>query len=283
MPTSIQNHVYPKTVEEALAYLKQPATKVLAGGTAVSLSRDSSIETLVDLQGLNLSYIRDEGASFKIGAMTSAYDIYIHPDLPQCLRTSARKIGDPALLCAVTIGGNVAELFPWVDLAPMLFSLGASFTLYNPEKGTPETLNADEFFALASERNISVRRYLITEVDVPKPPTNSYGDFRILALTETEKGQLNFASYLEWGEDGVVTKARLVVSSATPHPTRLQEVEQLLVGKKLTSELINEVGKEPAKGLRIIPNYKSSVEYRQEILGVYLKRALHGCLDRMEK
>ncbi|MFX0092878.1 MAG: FAD binding domain-containing protein [Candidatus Hodarchaeota archaeon] len=272
MLTNLKNHFYPKSIDETLSFLKKPNSRLLAGGTALSLISSPSTENLIDLQNVGLSYIKEDAEYFKIGAMTSVYNIYKNETLTSSLRTAADKIGDVPLSHAVTIGGNLAILYPWVDLPPMLWALDASFILYDPEK---RIMSSDEFVKYSREKDLCSRGALITEIQVKKPPKNSFSEFQSLTLIENEKSQLNLASYFEWEDNGVISNARLVVSATTKFLTRLA-AEKLLIGKKITDELITECIKS-TKDVEMVPKYKSSKEYRQHILGVYLKRTLENC------
>jgi xanthine dehydrogenase iron-sulfur cluster and FAD-binding subunit A len=219
------------------------------------------LETLIDLKDMNLSYIKDDGDDFLIGAMTSAYDLFTHEALPESLKVASDKIGDIPLLHAVTIGGNLAILYHWVDLPPMLWALNAVITLYNPQENV---MSSDEFFEYAKERNVGTRGDLITEVLIPKPPQNSYSEFQSLTLIENEKCQLNLASYFEWTDNGTILTARLIVSGATSFPTRLM-LEETIEGKQIDESLISECVDAVLSDVDIIPNYKSSKDYRGEM------------------
>lgn len=275
---NLKNHFYPQSIEETLSLMQRPNSRLLAGGTALTLSRDQTTDTLIDLQDLNLSYIKEKEDRFIIGAMTSANDIYRHKGLPQSLRTGARRVGDTALLHAVTIGGNLARLYEWVDLPPVLWALDASVILYESER---RTLSADEFFEYSREKNIYRRKALITEVEVKKLPEYSYSEYQSLTLTKNEKAQLNLASFFAWDNNGLISEVRLVLGAATSFPIRLP-IEKAIVQNKLTDALINDCASRVAEGISLSNDYKSSIEYRRHILGVYLKRTLKKCQAMIE-
>lgn len=269
-------HVYPETVSEVIKYLENPKAKLLAGGTAMTLMANSEVETFVDLQKTNLSYIKEEDDRFLIGGTTSSYDIFRNENLPESFRIAADKIGDLALLHAVTIGGNFAILYKWVDLPPILWVLNASITVRGKEE---KTMNLDDFFPYSREKSIANRNELITEIQLPKSPANSYSEYQSLTVIENEKGQLNFASYFEWNDNKEITVARLVASAAFKGPKRL-ECEKFIVGNKINNELITKC-LETIEAEDLVKYYKSSKEYRAEILRVYIKRTMNNCLSKM--
>jgi len=262
--------------------LKNTNSRILAGGTGLTLINDSSIETLVDIQNLDLTYIKSDSKGYVIGAMTSSYDIAFHDELPQSLRTCARKIGDIPLLYAVTIGGNIAEIYPWSDLPSILWVLNASVKFFDPEKEEILEYSADEYFPLANTKNFSTRKALILEVMVPKPSSTSYSQFQKYTLTRIEKSQANLASNFHWNSDGTINDVRLCASALTNKPKRLDNIEKMIVNQKLTLELINNCVSQVKNEIKVVPSYKSSKEYRQHILEVYLKRTLTNCMNALK-
>jgi carbon-monoxide dehydrogenase medium subunit len=270
------SHVYPESVSEVMKYLENPNAKLLAGGTAMTLTSIKEVETFVDLQKTNLSYIKEEKNQFLIGGTTSAYDIFRYEKLPKSFREAADKIGDLALLHAITIGGNFAMLYKWVDLPPVLWALNASITIIGREE---KNMNLDDFFVYSKEKSVANRNELITEIQLPKPPANSYSEYQSLTLIENEKGQLNLASYFEWNEEKEITKARLVASAAFKRPRRLK-CEEFIVGNKIDDELIYKCTA-TIEADDLVKFYKSSKEYRAEILRVYIKRTMNNCLSKM--
>ena len=64
MLENLSNYLYPTTLEEALKNLKEPNSRPIAGGTALTLIKDSTTDTLVDLTGLILSYIKESEKKF---------------------------------------------------------------------------------------------------------------------------------------------------------------------------------------------------------------------------
>ncbi len=61
MLTNLKNHLYPNTIAEVIELLKNPNSRLLAGATGLSLE-NHKVETLIDLQNVNLSYKKDEAA-----------------------------------------------------------------------------------------------------------------------------------------------------------------------------------------------------------------------------
>ena len=275
---NIKYHVFPKTIDETITYLKDPNSQLLAGGSDLSLNINPNTETLIDIQNVPLKYINESDKGFAIGSMTTAYEIYKHDKLPQSLKNTAFKVSDTPLLHAVTIGGNLAKLYPWCDLPPILWALDATIKLYE-KSGEFKELLADDFFAYAKDHNVANRNSFITEIFVPKNVKNSFSQYQKFTLTEIDKGQVNMASFFRWDTNKKLTNARIVVSAITKSIQRLPGIEKILQGKKISDPIIEECVNAVEKEIEIVPNYKSSIEFRSEIVRTYLRRTLKACME----
>ncbi len=275
----LTNHLYPNTIEEVFEYLGEPNSKLLAGGTGLSLEKNLKLETLIDLQNVKLSYIKAEGDYFAIGAMTSAHEIYKYDALPDSLKYAAYSVGDTPIMHAVTIGGNLAKFYNWVDIPPMLWAMDASIVIYNPKE---TVMSSDEFFAYSRKNNVSARRELIAEIRVPKSVKNSFSEYQTFMTTENEKAQLSLASYFEWDDKGEIGKTHFVLSAAVGFPIRITAIEDKLNGSLLNDIEIDELITMALDDIKLVSSYKSTIEFRKHILGVYIKRTINGLKEKME-
>lgn len=275
---NIKNHFFPTSISETIKYLKDPNSQLLAGGSDLSLNVNVNTISLIDIQNLPLKYINKTDKGFEIGSLTTAYEIYNNKILPLSLREAAFKVSDVPLLHVVTIGGNLSKLYPWCDLPPILWALNASIKLYEND-GTLKDFNADEFFEYSRNQNVSNRNSLITEIIIPKQLKNSFSQYQKFGLTEIDKGQVNVASYFNWDDNGIVKEARIIVSAITKNIQRLKGIENIIIGKKINDQTIESCTSAIVKEVEIIPSYKSSVEFRAEILRTYLKRTLRACKE----
>lgn len=110
MPSVLAYH-RPSTIDEASDLLTGPDRWALGGGTVVvpeaRVSRPEGVE-LVDLQGLNLDAIEDDGDRLRIGAMARLADVAVHPSVPEVVRDAARRELPSALRNQATVGGTAA-------------------------------------------------------------------------------------------------------------------------------------------------------------------------------
>ena len=90
-------------------------------------------KTLVDLTGLvELSYVKKENGTFRIGAMTTVAEIFRSPIFDfryEAFREVARKFGGPSIVNVATVGGNICSASSSEDLLPLLLVLEAEVRL----------------------------------------------------------------------------------------------------------------------------------------------------------
>ena len=101
-----------------------------------------------------------------------------------------------------------------------------------------------------------------------------------LARTATDYGLATVAT--AFGLDGgAITAPRVAVGVATNRPVRLTEVEELLTGEA-PSEALFANAELIARGV-VKPrgDFRASPEYRKQLVGVLVKRALATTLERL--
>lgn len=113
-------HVDAKSIEEAVAALEGGSAEVVAGGTDLVGTRRFRIlrddpGVLVNIKNItpSLDYIKDEGGTLKIGALTRLEDIAQSSVVKSkwaALAEAAHRTASPHLREMGTIGGNICQL-----------------------------------------------------------------------------------------------------------------------------------------------------------------------------
>lgn len=124
------------------------------------------------------------------------------------------------------------------DTAPALMALGASATVASPSG--ERTVSLDDYFIGPREdvlrETILGPNEIMTGVHIPAWPAGTKGIF----LKYRERGAWDFAianlAMVLTLEDGVISKAGVVLSGVAPVPYRAREVEQAILGKPLNEE-----------------------------------------------
>lgn len=229
-------------------------TVPLAGGTHLLSLQDNSIEAVVDLRDLELSYIADDTRGLHIGAMTTLQQIADAPELRDGalgILSQAARVSAPSRLVrnSATIGGTLgAGIASQADLWTALVALdaevvvrSASQTQVNLGAGSyerPGLALAGVVFKGKQERHIPCRDFLlerranelIIEVLVPRPGMRCGTSFQRISRTTSDVAMLNAAALIELN-DGIYQRVRLVFGGANMEPVRLYALERRLEGQ----------------------------------------------------
>jgi carbon-monoxide dehydrogenase medium subunit len=133
---SPKSYLRPKTKEELSDQLKKlgDRAKIIAGGTGIYEIAHrgllQNVETLLDISGLNLSYVSVDGNSLKIGAATTMSVIANSKELVSrkefaAISDALDAIQPLQVKNVATIGGAICTALPFFDLPTALLSLKA--------------------------------------------------------------------------------------------------------------------------------------------------------------
>ena len=269
----------PATVEEALSLLASAGdreVKVLAGGQSlmpVLRLRMAAPELIVDLSRVrDLRGVRDEGEVLVLGAMTTHDDVTREPLVRQhalLLAEAARTVADPQIRHRGTFGGALAHADPAGDMPAAALALGAEMVIAGPSGR--RTVPAAEFFvdlfttALAEDE-------LLVEVRVPKHSGwgAHYEKFNVVA----QAWSIVAVAATVRVEGGLVQEAKVALANMGLVPVRADTVEQALVGREATAEVIREAAALAADGTSPMSDANADEEYRRHLATVLTGRAL---------
>lgn len=155
--SQINKYYRPQTVAEAIKYLNEPDTAVLAGGTQL-VPNHQDIEAVVDLQAVGLDTIEaNENGTLTLGAMVRLQDVLADGRVPQLIRDMAKREGPNTFRHVGTLGGVVA-------LADWESELYAALLLFEADV-TVQSVNGEKRFHLSERWNLSAGE-LVTAVTI---------------------------------------------------------------------------------------------------------------------
>ncbi|MDQ1697458.1 MAG: aerobic carbon-monoxide dehydrogenase medium subunit [Frankiaceae bacterium] len=264
--------------EAALAALSEHGdeAKLLAGGQSLlplMKLRLAVPAVVVDVsRAATLDYVRDNGASIAIGALTRhatvASDATLSRDLP-LLAHAARLVGDPQVRHRGTIGGSVAHADPSADLPTALLALGASYVVNGPSGA--RTVTADDFGTGFLETVLQPDE-MLTEVRVPKPQQG---------LDGSGWGYEKFTRRaIDWATVAVAAVRRadgtVAVALANMGPTvlRARGVEQAIAAGSGSVDAAAHADAETEPAADVT----ASADYRRHLARILTARALDRCL-----
>ncbi len=272
----------PSSIEEACSLLADKGRKhaILAGGTHIAGLEDPSIEVLVDLGGLHLSYIRKSPEGFSIGAMTPVQDVFKSAVLTgpagDVLRSAAGKIGSTLLRNAVTVGGNLTCVFPWSDLPPVFLALDASVLI---RRGPPKKTVLVKNLLEQNPRQFLDPNDIVVEIGIPNLPPATGTAFAKFAKTSNDYALITVASRLTLAE-GRISGARIALNGCVKRPQRRENAEQHLLGKAPSVALLREAARMALNEMEMTQDFRASLEYRQEVAEVLVRRCLEEALEK---
>ncbi len=306
------DYLKPKTLEEALSLLNQHGKKaaLIAGGTDVMVmmkQKAMSPGVLISLRAIpGLDRIQYDG-SLRIGAMVT-HRALEKSDLIRkefsALADAVDALGSIQIRNVATIGGNVCTAAPSADTATPLLVLGAQVKIKSLKE--EKTVSIEEFF-LGPGETILKKGEIVIEFIIPKPLPNTGSaywkhqrrlalDLPILgvsALLTLDKSTVScsdmlcttspISSILHTMEQDELTckDVKIALGVAAPVPVRATKAENLLRGKKISDELLEEVAETAAKEAQPRDTIRGEAWYRRDMIKVLVKRMAMKSIERV--
>lgn len=271
----------PGSVTEASQFvIRHPGAKLLAGGTDLVLSMERkkvAPSHLVDLSGIkNLSSISYQEGRLHLGSMTTIQELVdslvVKEKMP-VISTAASCLGCWQVRNRATLGGNLANAAPSAEMAPPLMALSAQVKI---EGATGHRLLSLEDFFTGPGQTAMQPGEIITEVIVPGIPAMARSAYLRHALRSSMDIALaNMAVYLLMDGDTAVD-VRVSLGAVAPTPLRARAAEAALEGKKLNQVNISAAAGAAVGECRPITDVRATGEYRREMIGVLVRRALNS-------
>jgi carbon-monoxide dehydrogenase medium subunit len=271
------------SVDDALAKLRAANgdAKILAGGHSlipVMKFRLSEPKMLVDISRIpELSGIRKKGDRIEIGAGTVHHEVATSAllrDACPVIADTAATIGDPQVRNRGTLGGSIAHADPSADYPAAILALDADIHLKGL-KGT-RVVKARDFFQGLFTVDLAADE-IIVAVQFAPVKAAAYAK---LYQRASHFAIVGVAAALEVS-NGVITSARIGVTGASSHATRLADVEDALTGKAPSEKTIATAVRTAGAALEDLnSDIHASKEYRRAMIPVFTERAVTAALAR---
>jgi aerobic carbon-monoxide dehydrogenase medium subunit len=282
--SKLKQFFYPETLEEARKILVDESVKtgIIAGGTSVSLARDSSLEALVDITRMKINSITEENGTFFVGAASTIHDLQVSKPVKSIgdgmVSYAASLIASRPLRNVITLGGNIAQLKNWSDMPVVLMTLDASVRVTGEDE---EIVSAWEFFKDHPQKLLKPGE-IVTEIIFPKPPKNAVCDYIKFAKTYGDYAIATVGTYLEFKE-GKCVEARIVVGAVHNLPQLLREVEEILEGHEITPTLIDKAAKAAREEVKTVSNLWGTAEYKKDVVENLVRTSLTNTFEKAGK
>jgi carbon-monoxide dehydrogenase medium subunit len=272
------------SLDDALAKLRaaKGEAKLIAGGhSLVPLMklRLSEPKTLIDIARIpGLSGINKHGDNIQIGAGTVHHAVATSALLQQAcpmVAEAAATIGDPQVRNRGTLGGSLAHADPSADYPAAMLAVDADIHIKSP-KGS-RVVKARDFFRGLFTVDLAADE-IIVGVEFKPVKAAAYAK---LPQRASHFAIVGVAAALEV-KNATIQSARIGVTGASSHATRLTDVEAALAGKPLSKASIEAAARLAGAKLEDVnSDIHASQEYRRAMIPVFTERALNGALARM--
>lgn len=274
----------PTSLADAIALLGELGDigKIIAGGQSLVPAMNFRLarpEILIDINAIpELQGVTDAGDRLEIGAVTrhAAFHTSVC-DGPtgDILAKVVRNIAHYPIRQRGTFGGSLSHADPASEWCLLAMTFAAEMEIHGQEG--VRRIPAHEFFKGTFVTALGTRE-ILARIYLPKLASDwgvgfyefsrRKGDFALsmaVAALKCDNGQIN--------------GAHLGVGAVAAHGTRLEALEQKLIGAPATAETISAVAAEVPAFINPSSDIHGSAEYRSELSVTVVRRALTEALE----
>lgn len=281
------DYLEPESLPAACDLLEQHPDdgKVIAGGTALLIWMRMGLlkpSLLISLEKIpEFNYIRhDDIDGLRIGAGARHREIELAPAVRSrypLLYETFRKVAQPRIRNMGTIGGNLCQGDPLTDPGAALIALDAEITLTG--SSGKRVLALEQFFVDYYQTDLRPGE-ILTEIHVPPAAKRlGWSHIKFTPRSAEDFATVGVALTLS-GEKDHCEDIRLALNSVAPTIIRARRAENVLRGKKITDELMQEMGEIAAAETDPIDDNRGSSEYKRELVKVLVRRAAKEALQK---
>ena len=257
---------------------KREDAKLLAGGHSLLPAmklRLARPALLVDIGRIgDLSYVREDGDTIVIGALTRHTDVaraaLLREHCP-IVSFTAGQVGDPQVRHRGTIGGSIAHGDPASDLPAVVLALDGALVARG--KGGDRTIAARDFFTGVFQTAIEPDEVLV-EVRVPKLGSNGWSYTKMVRRAQ-DWATVAVAATVE-RTNGSIRRASIALTNMGATPLRASAAEEALAG----GASIDDASLLLAEGTEPSSDHAASADFRRHLVRVLGRRALEEAAGR---
>ncbi|OHD27965.1 MAG: hypothetical protein A2Y38_04085 [Spirochaetes bacterium GWB1_59_5] len=259
--------------------------RILDGGSNVLVYvKEGSLEggTLVDVRKLKaLKGIAVRNGQVEIGAGEVIADIIASPLIRRQARFFAEALGqfaNPLVRNMATLAGNIADSSPIGDTIPPLLVLEAKVVAASSL--ARRVIPLAEFFT-GPGANVLKPTEVITKIRFPVP---GKGRGKFVKFGLRRGTSCSVASVAVWvsTRGGKIEEARIALGGVAPTPLRARLTEQMLKGQNAEAGLVESIAARVVHEISPISDVRASAEYRRQVSGKLLAKALRRALGLEE-
>jgi CO/xanthine dehydrogenase FAD-binding subunit len=279
-----QSYTAAATIEEALAAVAAGAHPVAGGtdlvvgarqGKAALPDRIVAIHRLAELRGVAL-----DGETLRIGALTTHEELAEHALVLErltALADAAATVGSHATRAHGTIGGNLMNASPALEVGGPLMCFGAAATLRS--RAGERSVPVADLFA-GPGRTTAEPDELLTEVTVPLPPAAAGSCYaRLEYRRQMEIAVVGATAVVAFAGDRVQA-AKVAITALAPTVRLVPAAEAALAGSDGGRAAAEQAAQAAAEASEPISDVRASEAYRRAMAAVLTRRVIEAAVAR---
>lgn len=279
-----QSYTTAGTVDDALAALASGARPVAGGtdlvvgarqGKAPLPDRIVAIHRLAELRGVDL-----DGDTLRIGALTTHEELAEHAVVLEqltALADAAAIVGSHATRAQGTVGGNLMNASPALEVGGPLLCFGAAVTLRS--RGGERSVAVADLFAGPGGTTAAAGE-LLTGVVVPLPPAATGSCYARLEYRQQMEIAVVGASAVVTFVGDRVGAAKVAITALAPTVRLVPAAEAALVGSDGGRAAAELAAHAAAAASEPISDVRASEVYRRAMAAVIARRAIEAAVAR---
>lgn len=280
----------PTSLAEAIDLLESHQDKgaiPLAAGTDILVEmrlgkgQAGALVTLNRIPGLKgIDFDRRDG--LRIGVLVTFSELMNTEVVRQRftpLAEAAGAVGATQVRNRGTIGGNICHASPAAEMGAPLLALGAKVRIVGP--GGERVILLEEFF-VGPQKTVLRPGEILTQILVPVPEEGMGGAYLKLSPRKALDLAIVGVAVVVGRDGGVCAGCRIGLGAVAPTPVRARQAEKAAKEARLERDSLEEIGRLAAAEAKPISDIRASAEYRRDMVGVMVKRAMGQAMVRAQ-
>ena len=277
----------PGSLDETLALLAQYGgdARVLAGGQSLIPAmrfRLARPAVLIDINQLaDLGYMRESDGVLALGAIARdsalEHSALIASSYRLLADTSA-VVADPIVRQTGTVVGSLCHNDPSGDWGVTALATRAQVVIRG--KAGTRTVPIDEFLVDSFATAVGEGE-LALEVRFPTPPERTSGAYQKIERKVGDFATSCAAAQITLAADGTIAEVGIAIGAAGPTAMRVKDAESALRGAKPSKDAIRAAADAARKLADPVADTRGSVEFKKDMAGVLVRRALVTACERL--
>jgi carbon-monoxide dehydrogenase medium subunit len=274
------------TLEDAVVRLAKASgeARILAGGQTLITAMKTRLVApgeLVDIGFVpGLSFIERDREFLRFGALVRHRDVElatVDRGL-EILHDAAGVIADVQVRNRGTLCGSLAQAEPGGDWAPVMLALGAQLEVIGT--GGRRTVPVRKFYLDFFTTDLG-HDEVLRELRIPFTARNRTGAYLALKRRTGDFAAASVAVNLSLNERGICVAAGIGLGNVGPMPLVAEEAERALAGNDPTDEdVVRAAAAHAMSAAQPGSDNYGSADYKREVVGVLLRRALDIAVRR---